>query len=184
LAGIFPKIGKRKIKSILAVLTSFLMWQLVRLWMPTLEVHPLFAYIYSMIEIRKTHEETSRLGKARIKTTIIGCSVAFLILFIRSLFQFGNETVNVMIEIAFILIGVLLALSIAQALKCDPLCSIAASTFIICSVSHEGDVYVYAAFRAIQTVMGVIIAYVINKYMLKEKENMQNKEENDGDAVL
>ena len=53
-----PGIGMRKIKSLLAVSLSFVIWQVVRIWLPQLEVHPLFGYVYSIIEMRDSAEKT------------------------------------------------------------------------------------------------------------------------------
>lgn len=48
---IHPHIGWRKIKSIIAIFVGFCFWQILRLFMPGLEVHPIFIYIYGMIFI-------------------------------------------------------------------------------------------------------------------------------------
>ena len=61
--SLLPHIGMRKVKSALALLASFLFWQVVRLIFPSLEVHPIFIYIYGMIEIRETSEKTKDYGK-------------------------------------------------------------------------------------------------------------------------
>jgi len=52
-----PHIGKRKLKSILALLVGFGLWQLVRLVVPGLEVHPIYIYIYGIIEMRENSEK-------------------------------------------------------------------------------------------------------------------------------
>ena len=36
---------------------GFCLWQLIRLFVPGLEVHPIFIYIYGMMEIRETSEK-------------------------------------------------------------------------------------------------------------------------------
>ena len=62
--SVFPHIGLRKIKSVLAVFVGFCLWQVLRLFLPGLEVHPIFIYIYGMIEIRETSGKTRRQSKA------------------------------------------------------------------------------------------------------------------------
>lgn len=52
-----PHVGMRKVKSILAIFCGFCLWQLIRLFVPGLEVHPIFIYIYGMMEIRETSEK-------------------------------------------------------------------------------------------------------------------------------
>lgn len=61
-----PHVGMRKVKSILAIFCGFCLWQLIRLFVPGLEVHPIFIYIYGMMEIRETSEKTKENGKMRI----------------------------------------------------------------------------------------------------------------------
>lgn len=56
-------IGRRKLKSIFAMFLGFCFWQLLRLVLPELERHPIFIYIYGMIEIRESSEKTTANGK-------------------------------------------------------------------------------------------------------------------------
>ena len=61
----------RKVKSVLALLAAFLIWQPFRLLYPDLEVHPIFIYIYALLEIRDNSAKTVNFGKVRIKATIL-----------------------------------------------------------------------------------------------------------------
>ena len=70
-----PHVGFRKVKSVLAIFVGFWFWQLMRLFFPALEVHPIFIYIYGMIEIRDTSEKTVDFGKKRIKSTFTALGV-------------------------------------------------------------------------------------------------------------
>ena len=71
-------IGMRKVKSLISLVISFIIWQLIRVLFPVLEVHPVFAYIYSVIEIRETPEKTKKFGKLRIKATFVGLVVGLV----------------------------------------------------------------------------------------------------------
>ena len=75
-------IGRRKLKSIFAMFLGFCFWQLLRLVLPELESHPLFIYIYAMIEIRESSKKTKENGKKRIWATLIaiGVGMPFLLL--------------------------------------------------------------------------------------------------------
>lgn len=77
-----PHIGKRKMKSVLAVFIGFCVWQLIRLFVPGLEVHPIYIYIYGIIEMRDSSEKTVNFGKLRIKATFTALCVGlpFLLL--------------------------------------------------------------------------------------------------------
>ena len=63
-----PHVGMRKVKSILALLAAFLIWQPFRLLYPDLEVHPIFIYIYALLEIRDNSAKTVSLAITRDNT--------------------------------------------------------------------------------------------------------------------
>ena len=67
----FPHIGMRKLKSVLAVFVGFWVWQLIRQAAPALELHPIYIYIYGIIEMRDSSEKTVNFGKLRIKATLV-----------------------------------------------------------------------------------------------------------------
>ena len=161
-------IGMRKIKSLIALVLSFVIWQIIRIFLPMLEVHPLFAYIYSVIEIRDTAEKTKKFGKLRIKATIVGLVVG-LIFITASVFltEFvGTGLVRYLIEFLLILMATLVSLVLAENMKCESFCGIAAIITIICMVSHnEEDIYLYAIMRVIQTLIGVLSATAVNVYV-------------------
>lgn len=65
-----PHVGKRKLKSVLAVLVGFMLWQAIRLMFPALEIHPIFIYVYGIIEIRDSSVKTVDMGRWRIKAPL------------------------------------------------------------------------------------------------------------------
>ena len=77
-----PHIGMRKVKSILAVFVGFCFWQLLRLFLPGLENHPIFVYIYGMIEIRETSDKTKDYGRMRIMATFTAIGVGLPVMFL------------------------------------------------------------------------------------------------------
>ena len=167
-------IGMRKIKSILAVSISFLIWQGIRIFLPMLEAHPIFAYIYSIIEMRESPEKTKNFGKLRIRATIIGLVIG-LVFVTLSVYCSSKVTVEIwriFVEFLFILVATLCSLCIAELFKCKNFCGIAAIITVICMVSHSGeDVYLYAVMRTIQTLIGVFSATIINVFVRKKSEN-------------
>ena len=78
-----PHVGMRKVKSILALLAAFLIWQPFRLLYPDLEVHPIFIYIYALLEIRDNSAKTVNFGKVRIKATILALALGLPALALR-----------------------------------------------------------------------------------------------------
>lgn len=166
-------VGMRKVKSLIALAVTFVIWQLIRIFLPMLEVHPVFAYIYSVIEIRETPEKTKKFGKLRIKATFIGLVVGLvfitLSLFITS--KTDGEMWRILVDFLFVLLATLTSLVIAENTKCQNFCGIAAIITIICMVSHnEEDIYLYAIMRVIQTLIGVFSAMLVNVFIKKEKK--------------
>ena len=76
-------VGMRKVKSLLSIFIGFVIWQLVRLIFPDLEVPPVFVYIYAVLEIRDTSDKTRTLGLQRIKATLVAMLVGLPMLFVR-----------------------------------------------------------------------------------------------------
>lgn len=166
-----PGIGMRKIKSLLAVAISFVIWQVVRIWLPQLEVHPLFGYVYSIIEMRESAEKTREFSKRRIKATLLGLAMGLsaLPLSVRFGAYAGDGIAYLLADLAIILSGVLITLWLAELLRCENLCGIAAVIFVICLVRDRNatvNIYLYAILRVCQTLLGVFSAWVVNTKLL------------------
>ena len=114
-----PHVGMRKVKSILALLAAFLLWQPFRLLFPELELHPVFIYIYALLEIRDNSAKTINMGKVRIKATFIALALGLPALALRDeLFGFAAvHAQEVAIELAVLLLGTLLVLGRMQDVK-------------------------------------------------------------------
>lgn len=167
-------IGGRKIKSVLAILMTFLIWQIPRLFMSELSVHPLFAYMCAVLEMRESVEKTKSFGFRRVKSTGIGLFFGLIGIFITTIIiqrveHFWLQTV---IELTIILVFVLLSLSVAQFMNCESVSSMAAICVIICLVGLKEDTnpYIYALSRVSQTILGVFSALVINRYIFPPKK--------------
>lgn len=163
-----PHIGMRKIKSILAIFVGFCLWQLLRLFLPGLEVHPIIIYIYGLIEIRETSEKTKDYGKMRIMATftaiLIGLPVMLLTDWISPIL---GQSWKIILEITVLLLGTLLVLCVAEWVKCRVYCGLAAVIYLILMIRHfESSVYLYSIMRAFQTIIGVSVAWIINVKLL------------------
>ncbi len=170
--NIFPRIGMRKIKSILALFLSFLIWQIVRIPYPEFAVHPLFGYVYAIIEMRESAEKTKMFGLRRIKATFIGLAFGLVLLPLSVRFgaYAGEGFLYMLNDIVIIMVGVVIALSVAQMLKCQNFCGIAAIVFVICIIRDRNtdiNIYLYATLRALQTLLGVFSAWIVNTYICK-----------------
>lgn len=159
-------IGMRKIKSVLALLISFVFWQGLRIFFPVLETHPIFAYVYSIIEMRESAEKTKDAGKLRLLATVIGLAVGLVFVFFSVLVNtlLEKETVCAFLELLFIMAAALCALVVAEISGCKEFCGAAAIISVICMVSHdEESVFLYAVTRAVQTLIGVLSAILVNQ---------------------
>ena len=158
-------IGLRTAKSLLAIFVGFWIWQLVRCIYPDLEVHPIYIYIYGLIEIRDSSEKTLDFGTRRLKATAVAMCVGLPMLALVEWLQSLTTVAWVLtaIELGCLLLGVLLALLLAQKIGCKTFCGLAAAILIVLMVSHADDGrYLYAVLRAFQTVVGVFVAWLIN----------------------
>ena len=164
-----PRIGMRKIKSVLAVFLGFWIWQCVRILFPSLEVHPIYIYIYGLIEIRESSEKTTDMGRLRVKATFIALGLGLPILYLSILLKGMLEPgwAHTAVELTLLLFGILLMLVVANMAECKSYCGLVAVIFIILMVSHANDqMLVYAVLRAVQTIVGVFIAWLINVKLL------------------
>ena len=164
-----PHIGMRKIKSVLAVLVGFWIWQGLRLLIPGLEVHPLFIYIYGLIEIRETSDKTMDYGRMRVLVTLIAIFVGLPFMLLTDALRpvLSGSWMKTGLEITILLLGTMLVLCAAEWAKCRAYVGLAAAIFIILMLSHfESKVYLYSIMRAFQTVIGVVIAWFINVKLL------------------
>ena len=164
-----PHIGLRKIKSVLALLVGFLIWQLLRLILPGLDAHPIFIYIYGMIEIRETSDKTTAYGKMRVIATFVAIAVGLPMMLLTDWLQpmLIVSWMKTALEILVLLVGALLVLIAAEWAKCKVYVGLAAAIYVILLVSHfNSSGYLYPLMRAFQTIIGVGVAWVINVKLL------------------
>lgn len=179
-----PAIGMRKLKSIFAVFLSFLLWQILRIFFPNLSIHPFYSYVYAVVEMRGSLQETTTCGKRRMISTCIGITVGLLVLPLWSLLPAAEENYLLSPDILIILSGVLVTLWVADLCKCQNYCAMAAVVFLFCVVRNEHSLentYVSALVRVTQTLIGVISAWVVNAFICKYPKNNINNKENHHD---
>lgn len=165
LAEHLPHVGMRKIKSLLAIFVGFWIWQAVRLIFPSLEVHPLYVYVYGLIEMRDSSQKTVDMGRDRIKATFIAIGIGLPFLFLgRWITNLTDPAwLDIAIDFSLLLLGTLLALILAEKANCHAFCGLCAAIFIIFMLTQkDGEPLYYSVFRASQTVIGVFVAWLIN----------------------
>ena len=162
-------IGMRKVKSLIAIVIGFCIWQVIRLFFPDLEVHPLYIYIYGFLEVRDSSEKTKTFGMQRIRATFVGIALGLPALFLRIWLYsvLDNDTLLALMDLLLILVGVLVSLQIAPRFHCGALSGIPGVVYIILLIYHANDGrYLYALLRASQTLIGVFVAWFVNVRLL------------------
>ena len=167
-----PKIGMRKIKSLISVVVAFLIWQIFRIPMPQMSAHPLFGYAYAIIEMRDSIEKTKTFGKIRIKATLIGLffGILFMPLSVYVSKVFENAQTAIFVDLLIVLVGVVASLTFAEVLGCESFCGVAAVIFVICIIrdrNTDTDIYLYAIMRVVQTIIGIFSAWLVNKFVYR-----------------
>jgi uncharacterized membrane protein YgaE (UPF0421/DUF939 family) len=165
LAKHLPHVGLRKLKSVFAVFLGFWVWQLIRLAVPNLEVHPIYIYIYGIIEMRDSSEKTINFGKLRIKATFVALGLGLPLLFLNTYLNSltSKEWLHIAIDLVVILVGILLVLCVAEWTGCANFCGLAAAILVILLVAHsDGEPLYYSILRSAQTIIGVFIAWLVN----------------------
>ncbi len=158
-------IGMRKLKSLLAIVVGFLIWQMLRLFFPDLEAHPLFIYIYGFLEVRDTSEKTKTFGMQRIKATAVALTIGLPILPLRIWIHSGLDygSVIALLDLVLILVGALAVLQLAERIRCGAMTGLAVAIYIILFLYHADDTrWLYSVLRALQTVIGVLVAWLVN----------------------
>lgn len=164
-----PHIGMRKAKSLLAIFIGFWLWQLIRVFVPGLEVHPTFIYIYGLIEIRDSSEKTKDMGRRRIIATLCAVLVGLPMTFLYNLLfpHIQQEWLLSGFQLAILLFGTLATLIVAEAAKCGTFCGIAAIVFILLALKHyDSSMYLYSVLRVCQTLLAIGIAWLLNVKLL------------------
>lgn len=164
-----PHIGMRKVKSILAIFIGFWLWQLIRLFVPGLEVHPTFIYIYGVIEIRDSSEKTKDMSRRRIIATLCAISVGLPLTLLYNLLTplLAAQWIRIGTQLAILLAGTLITLMVAEFAKCGTFCGISAIVFVLLALKHfDSSMYLYSLLRVFQTVLAIGVAWLLNVKLL------------------
>lgn len=156
--------GRRIVKTALAV---FLSVQLFYFFGHTTPVHAALACILTM---QTTADETKTRGTNRTIGTIIGGISAYLCLIL-----FQNLPISSVSNFApaIVALFVLLSLTVTKILKLDPYAmtiasAVTAITLLTHNESHT-DALAYVSIRVFETIVGFIIAYLVNRFLLPRR---------------
>ncbi len=151
-----PKIGLRNLKTALAVFTCMIIFQLIN------RENPFFACIAAVFCMKDTVSSSVIMGKNRIIGTIIGGFLGIIVIYISDLFPLLYKMTPFVTGI-----GIILVIYTCTIIKRPASVVISCIVFIgiMINYSSQVDSYYYAISRSFDTVIGIIISILINKYL-------------------
>ena len=156
--------GRRILKTAVSV---FLSVQLFYFFGHTTPVHAALACI---LTLRPTETETKERGKNRLIGTLVGGLSSYLGLILLQYLPINSQSNFAPIIIATF---VYLSLWIGKSLHLDPyaiaIASVVATVTMISHNQHHSDALSYVSLRMFETLVGFLIAYLVNKYLFKRR---------------
>lgn len=151
-----PKIGLRNIKTALAVFLCMVLFPLV-----SKDSNPFYACIAAVICMKDTVPNTFKIGVDRIFGTILGGFFGVLCIYTIEKFPIINDYKSLLTPIVVIIL-----IYICTLINKPGSVTISCIVLIGIIVNHSGpDSYSYAIGRSIDTTIGIIIAFLVNKYI-------------------
>lgn len=152
--------GLRIIKTTVALLICLLTFYAFKYY------NPIYAAIACVLMMRSTVEESFQSGLQRIIGTIFGGIVSLALLNLLDFFKVPNESLLTPIVIT---LGVLFVLIVSKASHANSYVgSMAAIVLLIIMISNNAsndDNVMYIIVRVLETIYGVVIAVLVNRYL-------------------
>jgi len=165
-----PRIGLRNIKTALAVLICLIGFRFV-----DSNRSPVYACIAAIISMQNTMENSISIGLSRFLGTVIGSTIGILFILTKYLYY------NMWLHFFFIAIGIIIVIYLNVFIKRRDSVAISCVVFLIIMINSENfgeqtahASLIYAVDRTVDTVIGVIVALLVNiavrrrKYVAKE----------------
>lgn len=151
----FPKVGLRNIKTALAVTLCIVVFDVIH------RENPFFACIASVFCMKDTVANSISMGKNRILGTMLGGVIGIMLIFLSTHFQFLYNLRAIVTGI-----GVSTSIYICTLFKKPE--SVIVSCIVISGIminyATQLNSYVYAINRSVDTIIGIIVAILVNKY--------------------
>lgn len=146
------KIGARNLKTAIAVFISLIICKLLK------QTYPFYACIAAVICMQNSVENSFVIGKNRMIGTIIGGILGYLLSVL-----FGNSSV-------MCALGIIIVIYICNLLDKKGSVVISCIVFIAIMINlKDVSAFEYAVFRVIDTLIGILVAILVNKYIKIEK---------------
>ncbi|WMJ75909.1 MULTISPECIES: FUSC family protein [unclassified Sedimentibacter] len=151
-----PSIGMRNIKTATAVFMCLLLFEFVN------RESSIYACIAAVICMQNTIVNSFKKGIERIIGTVIGGVAGIIILFIVT--SLGRDELLIFI----IPLGIIVLIEICVSIDMRQSVVICSVVYLIILVTkgHEDSYVMYTFNRVLDTTLGILIALLVNKYML------------------
>lgn len=148
-------VGMRMVKTGLAVVLCLLLARLFGY----AHYPPLYACMAAILATKDTVENSLKAGVDRTVATLVGGLIAIVLLF------FDFYRVNEYLEILVAGLGCVLTLYFCVLIKSPEAAALACVVFLVILLQHSDDKYVFALVRMGETVTGIGISIVINRFV-------------------
>lgn len=159
----FPTIGLRTIKTAIAVFCCLLFF-------PN---EPFFACLTSVFCVQNTVTDSVIIAMNRGLGTILGAFIGLLFLIICYFFKYNinNPAISKILIYITISLGIIAVIYICNLIKKTGAVNISCIVFLAVTTSHSsGDTIYYVTNRIIETLFGILIGLLINKFILPPKK--------------
>jgi len=153
-----PRIGMRNIKTSLSVFACLFLFQIIN------RENSIYACVAAVICMQNTIVDSLEKGISRIIGTIVGGITGALILFVGTdLFSVREDMMMFIIPLGIV---ILIKICVAIGMKQAVVISCVVYLSILISKNRDGGYILYTVNRVIDTSVGIIIALLINKYVM------------------
>lgn len=150
------RIGQRNIKTALSVFICIIFFELIGK-----ESSATFACISAIMSMQDTVENSLDHGTHRLAGTFAGSILGIIFIFLSNYFQMGIILKPLIVSIIIILI-----IFFYNTFEKQDSIAICSMVFIVIALTYDNktDAYIYALQRTADTLVGVIVAILVNKY--------------------
>lgn len=158
--------GMRIIKTALSATLCVMLANLIH-YTIEIDITGFYASIAAVFTLESTMQNTKIKAKSRLLGTIIGGGVALVLYYLNILLTGGN------IQFLIIFIGIIISIQLCNVFNLQT-GIMAACVAFLASVTISSDEYMfYIVIRTLETMYGVIIALVVNRYLFSIKHKVK-----------
>lgn len=158
-----PTPGLRNIKTAIAVFVALLLYSYIG------REGVLFAAMAILICLQDSVEKSIKEGLSRTIGTIIGAIFGIIFIYINSL------QLSAYLYYIFTMIGLVLLIHICNLLNLRRSIVIAGVVYLVIILGAGDNPFIYSVNRTLDTIFGIGLAVIVNRFVLKPKEVSQKQ---------